>query len=328
MKKMFWIAIIAAFPLLAHADSCENLIALSKNKYSISSDKSDIEQAAAQFCSEYSSSSGSTKSRSFGASYKLLSASFGSSNVSVEQVASRYCSASSNYSQSKDAYKQFVELIAPNAYGAYEECLRMSKLDVTFVLDIQTILPDEFAMTTSFSSSTKQDNDATIRASSSSDIACSWDEGTTTTVTLTTGTSAVLHCKRSDQTKAGYVVVARTDGAKGSMSIPWRAYSREGIPVDTINEMETRMIGMENQLGQAMAGLKQTMDTAHRFESAATVDLYQCPDGKTPGANPKGGAWGFYGCRGQYTSRSTCDNIEWPWHELRNCTRLGRLRYY
>lgn len=53
------------------------------------------------------------------------------------------------------------------------------------------------------------------------------------------------------------------------------------------------------------------------------VNIYQCPKG-TGGWNP-GGAWGSYGCQGQYSSSPTCTNIEFPNTQHRNCTLIGKI---
>ncbi len=72
----------------ASADNCANIIELSRLKYAVSTNKSDIEQNASQFCNEYHKSSDQRNSQSFGASYKFLSASYSSGSASEEEVAS------------------------------------------------------------------------------------------------------------------------------------------------------------------------------------------------------------------------------------------------
>ena len=54
-----------------------------------------------------------------------------------------------------------------------------------------------------------------------------------------------------------------------------------------------------------------------------SVNIYQCPVG-TGGWNP-GGLWGSYGCQGQISSASTCQNVEFPHIQNRACTYLGRV---
>ena len=54
-----------------------------------------------------------------------------------------------------------------------------------------------------------------------------------------------------------------------------------------------------------------------------SINIYQCPNGKG-GWNP-GGSWGSYGCQGQISSVSTCQNIEYPNVQNRPCTLLGKV---
>jgi hypothetical protein len=133
MRKFLMFLVIASAAANAHGQQCEGVIALSKVVSAAVQDKTSVEQNAARFCSEYSRSTDRSSSSSFGASYKFLSGSFAGGNASVEAVASKYCSASSNFSESRDAYKQYIESISPNAYNAYQQCLIMSTQDVKFV---------------------------------------------------------------------------------------------------------------------------------------------------------------------------------------------------
>jgi len=52
------------------------------------------------------------------------------------------------------------------------------------------------------------------------------------------------------------------------------------------------------------------------------VDVYKCP-GTCAGCN--GGAWGYYGCQGQYTSQTTCSVIEFPCNVTCNCPYVGKM---
>jgi hypothetical protein len=59
-----------------------------------------------------------------------------------------------------------------------------------------------------------------------------------------------------------------------------------------------------------------------------SLAVYQCPSGKAPNTALKGGPWAFYGCTGQITSQSTCQNIEWPTQETRECESIGRMHLF
>jgi hypothetical protein len=241
-----------------HAQECESVIALSKVVATVVADKDSVEQHAANFCNEYSRSGGKSSSASYGASYKFLSASYGSTSASVESVASSYCSASNSYSASKDAYKQYIETISPNAYSAYEQCLRMSRQDLKFNVNTASILPNQFSMSASFVSSTGQPN-AQITYSASKDVTCHWDSTDEKTRILKTGHSAILECEREDSIQRSYVSVIRSDvGAnQDTLTLPWQRYDKNGDPVDTLEALRRRIISLETQLAQLSAGAEK-----------------------------------------------------------------------
>ncbi|MCB9497002.1 MAG: hypothetical protein H6686_08990 [Fibrobacteria bacterium] len=125
MRKVRFFVVVCLFSQVSMAQECENIIALSKIRNTVVQGSSVVEQHAKNFCNEYSKSSGATKDGSFGASYKFLSGSFSSSRVSMEEVASKYCSSNDLNSVSQDAYQQYIEGISPGAFGAYEQCMAM-----------------------------------------------------------------------------------------------------------------------------------------------------------------------------------------------------------
>jgi hypothetical protein len=58
-----------------------------------------------------------------------------------------------------------------------------------------------------------------------------------------------------------------------------------------------------------------------RCAAGFQIDMYQCPGMTDLG----GGSWGFYGCQGQLTSTSTCEEIEYPTKQTFPCAKQGRV---
>lgn len=56
--------------------------------------------------------------------------------------------------------------------------------------------------------------------------------------------------------------------------------------------------------------------------SGVAVDVYKCP---TSCAGCSGGAWGSYGCKGQYSSHPTCTTIEYPCTVTCDCPYVGKM---
>ncbi|MBS0156600.1 MAG: hypothetical protein JSS38_18605 [Nitrospira sp.] len=233
----------------ALAEQCESVIDLAKLSSISIADKSEVDQHASNFCSEYSKSGGKSSSSSFGASYKFLSLSSGNADTSVEAIASKYCSASSSFSQSSNAYKQYVEAIAPGAFEAYQQCIHLAGRDVYFNLSPASTLADEFSMTVAFRGSGEANKSATLSATSASGISCSWGDSKTPNTIIGSGKTTVLRCTRTATNKRGYVVVARTDGTKETMTIPWKAY-KDGVPVDGLRTLEEQLRATQMRISE------------------------------------------------------------------------------
>lgn len=314
--RILILPVLLALSCSALAQECESVVALSKVVSTVVSDKESVDQHAANFCSEYAKSSGRNSSASFGASYKFLSASLGKSNASHEEVASKYCSASNSSWATKDAYRQYIESISPNAYSAYEQCLRMStKQDLKFNVNLGSVLPDEFSMSVAFVSQVSGSQTAKLAFSTSSGISCKWNGANDSTLTMTSGTSAILECTRTDQTRRGYVNVVRTDAGSGApLILPWQEYTKDGVPVDTVLSLRKAIAALQEEMNINTANVASL--------SQSEIEVFKCPTGNSVSHNAN---WMTIGCNGQISSESSCRNY---WangkSEYRSCVRLGK----
>lgn len=326
-RKGVCCAVIVLLSGSASAQNCENVIALSKIRSTVVQDAEAVEQHASNFCKEYAKSSGSRKSTSYGASYKFLSASFGSSGASVEEVASKYCASDNIYSASKDAYREYIESISPGAYGAYEQCIQMSKQDLRFNVDPGSVLPTEFSITASFVSRAELHDRAVLTYSSSEDVRCSWNESDGQKKVLKTGSTALLKCERPDQEKRSYVtIVDSTSGRNLPLTLPWQAYNEDGVPVSALDELERKIDRLRAEISKVNNRAADNSNNIANISTSPTVTIYKCPKG-TNGWNP-GGQWGSYGCQGQISTQPECTNIEYPNRQNLQCDKLGTLRLF
>lgn len=230
------IALICSWSPFVFA-GCESVIALSKTVSTTSYDQEAVESNAANFCSEYAKGNTAVSGTSFGASYKFLSASYGNSTATTETVASKYCSSSNRSTASKSAFHEYLEAIAPGAFDAYTQCLKYSQSDLTFNVDAGSILPTQFVLSASFSSTVQASTTATLSASVSADISCQWDGDSPNGLIrkVETGTTASLDCRRTDQGKPGFVRIVRKDiGKSDPMVLRWPAYDKNGNKIDTV----------------------------------------------------------------------------------------------
>lgn len=312
----------------ASGQECENVIALSKTRSVTVSDQSTVEQHAANFCNEYAKASGSSSATNFGASYKFLAASFGQSNASAEQVASRYCSANQTFKSANDAYKQYVEAISPNSYNAYSQCISMSQRSVRFNIDPASILPDEFTLSVSFASDVAESKSANFAYSAPKGVSCNWDATKENSITVNSGATEILKCSRDAFNKRAYVTIVRKDGGN-SMTLPWPAYGADGVPVDQVSNLDAKITELSGKLEQLTSAVKNLQNESPRMKadiaallSSRKLLLVRRGDDCPAGSRLLGDA-GIIMPIGQYANNvgeGGGFNEEWRWTHPRLCS--------
>jgi hypothetical protein len=300
MRLFILFVLLASSSAFASGQNCTSVLALSKVVSTVVSDRDSLEKHASNFCSENSRVVDGSSSASFGASYKFLSASLGNSSASREEVASKYCSASNGQTSNRDAYLEYIQSISPGAYGAYEQCVRLSEQDLRFNLDAGSVLPNQFSMSVGFSSSTATSKAAKVAYSASQGISCKWGGSSAKTINLKSGTSALFECRRSDATIPGFVKIARTDHSVTEMTLPWQAFTKDGVPVATIRTLKMAI----NQLQGRLEESDKKIAALSLFK---TMKVYKCPVG-TNGWNPSG-TFLTIGCVGQISVENECRNV-------------------
>ena len=275
---------ILLFSERAFAQNCENILAVSKIVNITISASAAVEQHAYSFCNEYRKHREDASTSSFGASYEFLSATFGTTTTTVDQVASRYCSASSDYAANRDAYKRYAEAISPNAYDAYEQCVKLSERGLVFDVNIASVLPKELSLSVSFVSGSEDDTVANVRLTPSSDVHCLWDEESKDVRSMASGSTAVFRCMREDQTRRSYVRITRMDQFEGEMVFPWSAYDEAGVSVNSLAAIQSRL----DALMHRMSGLRNEVEAAIPEGTVAAFSVPSCPSGWSQ-ADGKGG---------------------------------------
>ncbi|MBI3102020.1 MAG: hypothetical protein HYY98_10775 [Burkholderiales bacterium] len=261
------------------AQECANLIALSKTVSSTVAEKSAFEKHTSNFCNEYKKGGSRAASTNAGASWKFISASFGQSSMSTEEVASKVCSASSGESTSSDAYKQYVETIAAGAYSAYETCIRFKDTnDLRFDVDLASVLPSEFTISIGYSQAIQGANTAELSYSASSGVTCAWNGISSAATKLNAPSSVLVHCSRKDQGKPGYAKFIRTNGIGGSMTIPLPAYDNNGIPINTLASLNKTISDLRIQV-DSLEELKRTVSALSSPVPAAQDVAYSASRG-------------------------------------------------
>lgn len=250
--------IFAGVTSIAQAESCVSLIELSKSTSYRIVEQSAFDSEAATFCSAYSRNASTQSDSNFGASYKFFSASYGQDNASTESIASKVCSSNNRSTANADAYRDYVNTIAPGAYDAYKTCIT-SKDGLQFSVDVASILPTEFTLTANYKQIT--DSPARLQATPSDGLKCTWDGAKSTEVTLGGNSgnarkSTALRCTRVNSGVKSYVTIINKSGAE-QLTLPWRKYNKDGDPVDTIASLEAKL----QRANESIAALNSSIVT-------------------------------------------------------------------
>ena len=248
---------------------CIDVIKLSKVTSEVVQSKDSFESNASAFCKEYKSNTTSTKSASYGLSYKFLAASMGTANASETEVASKVCSSDASQSSRSDAYRQYVESISEKAYSAYEACERFKGADITFTLN--SILTK--SLTISVGNSSKKSAPALITFAPDGAAKCEWQSlgPQQSTLTLPTGSSALLRCTRTDIGEESAITITDTSTSNSnSLTIPWAAVGADGIAIDHLKTLNKKF---EAAIASLELASKQLTGAVVSFNST------QCPAG-------------------------------------------------
>ena len=268
-RRAFVILILSLCSFYVYSDQCENIIALSKVVDVVVSDRATVQQHASNFCNECARHRKNGSHFATESSYKFLATTLRKRDVSYDDVASKYCSASTDYEANQNVYKQYTELISPNAYDAYASCIEMAADGLKFDVSAASVLPQEFSLSVSFFSISADDQEAHISVTTSSDVVCNWHATSQEVKTMVSGSTSVLQCQREDPTKRSYVRITRTDKSMGEFVFPWPAYDGAGHPVDALAALQSRISeisGAMADLGQAAANNKRNVqDLNHRL---------------------------------------------------------------
>jgi len=260
--------VFLCFSQASYAD-CTDVIKLSKITTEVIQNKDSFESNASAFCKEYKSSGSSVKTATYGLSYKFLAASMGNANASETEVASKVCSSDASQASRSDAYRQYVESISDKAYSAYESCERMKGAKMTFTLN--SLLNK--SITISVGNSSNIAAPAVITFDTSGDAKCEWKTtgASQETLSLPTGSSALLKCSRTNIGEESAITITETSSANGnSLTIPWAALDKDGVPIDHLKLLNKKF---ETAIANLDAASRQLTGAIVSFNSA------QCPSG-------------------------------------------------
>lgn len=266
---------LMSIPALANAGECEQVIALSKEVRDTVKTQSDFDENAEAFCNEYFRSESSRNSRSYGASYKFLSASIGKENASESEIASKFCSAKSGSSKKDSAYKEYVGTIAKEAYGAYQKCKELEGAGLTFDIDTAGIRKTDLSISVAYNPGkyAVANSEAKVSVTASPGFYCRWDGVEGALATVSANSALALQCTRNSPKAEGYIkILAKNIGSANPLTLNWQTYADDGTPID-----------LAKALTQKLEEATERLDSVVKSLAGAVVPFNsdQCPSGWT-----------------------------------------------
>jgi len=238
MKNNFPLALVLFFSPVLQAQVCSDVIALARASSGTVLDERTIESHASNFCNNFELYKKRKGNSSFGVAYEALALTMDSKSSSVDQIASKYCSASNHSLRSDHSYKNYVNSIADGAFDAYKSCLKFASNDVTFDFNRKTVKAEEFSVRVTYRSSGGKNSSAKFGFDIPKTINCSWKNTKEESVTITDVGTKTLKCNRKNRNEKDWVGIVRDDGIQ-AMTVTWMRFNKDGDPVDTIEDLKT-----------------------------------------------------------------------------------------
>ncbi|HEX7893378.1 MAG TPA: hypothetical protein VF447_04240 [Terriglobales bacterium] len=272
MRKLLWMALFSSSAAAAATD-CSWVIRLSQRTTTVVQDKSGFEAQANAFCEEYSRAKASNSSTSAGASYAGIGASFGQSGGSAENFASKLCKSDNQSSSRADAYREYVETIAPGAFASYDRCIQLTNAGVDIGIDKDNVLPTYFSASVSYRGK-DSNSEQLVNFTSSPGATCKWKGGGAKEgmpFRLKVNEQTALECTRTSSTSASTIKIFPTTMPDSALDFKWTNF-RDGLPADELARLRASVDSSINALDTVRASLSS---------SVLGFAADQCPQGWT-----------------------------------------------
>jgi hypothetical protein len=242
MKLKRVVVLLATLPVSpVFAADCLSMIRSSRLTAVSVLDSSEVRAAASQFCSAEGRRERRRGSFSLDFFVDKLPLGLNIGTSGEKQLSSKYCSSGDSLSASSLAYRTYVETIAPGAYDAYVQCVKLSQDEIEF--ELQGKIAKYLSLTVSFRPKSGPGNRALMSVTPAPGVSCKWQGQTfpRSEIELKGAAAATLSCTRESATEKHFVVLARTDGSGSTMSIPWEPFDSDGQPVYLMRELQERL---------------------------------------------------------------------------------------
>lgn len=238
---------LVAFSILCFGGSCfagecDNIMSLSTGISIQTIDKSEFEEDAKAFCSQYGQASDNRNSTIFEIATAKVSGFLGISKSRKNEIASKICKASNSSELSDTAYQSYIRSIDSNAVRAYEVCQTYNNVGISFDFDVNSVGEEDFTIVAKYRGG--RESSAKFHFTKSDGVDCEWDTNSSGTeiqnhyLTIQDVGNASLKCKRNDSSRNHNVTVVETNFAESRpLRYVWTEY-KDGIPVNRLRELQ------------------------------------------------------------------------------------------
>lgn len=253
------ISLVTFAPAMAAAQ-CENVLAFSKLEASAVRNQQDFDRQADDFCRGYAEEKRKAGSAGGTFSYSDFRIGGDATNASTRLSAEQVCKRADAAQVRSDAYQTYAETIAPGAYAAYSDCLKMRS---NLVFGTPVVLAREASITVAFTPR-NTGQQASLTALGMGGAECKWYEIAGrkmigSAVVLDRPATVLLRCTRQDAASPATVQIfdaAGTDSA-GGMVLPWLPY-RDGRPQSAFEDLAKRQEMLESALSNTVLAVRAT----------------------------------------------------------------------
>lgn len=238
----------------AERDHCVDVLRASRQTMSVIANSERIAHHAKSFCDQHYSKESRSSTRSYKASYKVLSGSMSGGSASYGEVAEQYCSSDKSGSERSDAYQQYLTTLPVEAYQAYNACKTLSKKQIR--IRLEDFLEKEMAIAVDHMVE-GQGNDVRMVLEPSAGITCHrrGGEGNEQLEWKQPRGTSVVECAREDSARKGRVTVYSPDIPSSSLTLSWDKYEK-GHPVDRLRDLQQRLTTLERNFRSTNAELE------------------------------------------------------------------------
>ncbi|RYG99759.1 MAG: hypothetical protein EON58_02775 [Alphaproteobacteria bacterium] len=274
---------------IANAADCEKLISFSKLTNDSVYSANAFDNAASNYCRDYSTSRASSSTSSANVGYGPFTFGGSTGGVRNKMEAEKVCKASDTTRVRDDAYRNYAETIAPGAYDAYSKCLT-ANTGVGFGEAVT--LSREASITVNFTPRFSGQK-SRLTASGMGGASCTWYEAADRRllgeiVELDSPRTVQLQCNRPEEATTSFVRIYDTLSGGGlELVLPWNAF-KDGHPHSTFDDLQAQLAALSTANNELRSQLSALAAKNYSIALVRTGDsgwngpntFRRCPDGQ------------------------------------------------